>query len=241
MYQNSALESSLSHSASTSKSTKNDIKKNNLQHSIKENILRLAKRGQVLNLLKNICLNGMAEIPISKPPACICKHCIYVDNLPIEQSAVSHRSTSYTNFQHNYHNYQSLNSDVYSSSQIVSDCSVCASKGIYTTNDCSCVKLNSNYNWEANTESSRSIWINDLTSLIRKNEDKFKIPEVKNKNSYVKTAINKVKKTAKQIKTHIALCKVCKNSKFSDKVSCKCSKHLKNNNYYCRNKKYNRY
>jgi len=106
---------------------------------------------------------------------------------------------------------------LYSSSQVVSDCSVCASKGFYTTNDCSCVKLNSNYNWgEANTESSRRIWINDLTALIRKNEDKFKIPEVKNKSSYVNNAISKVKNTAKRIKTQIYMCKVCNKSKYSD-------------------------
>lgn len=108
MYQNFASENSLSRSASTHMSTKNDINKNYQQNSVTKNILRLSER----DILKNLCLNGVAKIPISKPPACVCRHCIYVDNLPIEQSAVSYRLTSNTNFQHSYHNHQSLDSDI---------------------------------------------------------------------------------------------------------------------------------
>lgn len=221
--------------ASTSMPSKIEDKKNDQENSITENTFGLAKSNKILDILKNICTDDMDKIPTSKPPACVCVHCISVDNLPIKHSAVNQQLKSNTGFRDH-----SLNRDIYSSSRAVSDCSVCASKGIYVTNDCSCVRLNSNSNCVANTESSRNIWINNLTTLIRKNDKQFNVTETKNKSSYVKTAISNIKETAQQIKAHIPFCKFCKKFKNSGNSGCMCTQHLNKDNYG-RYTKYDRY
>lgn len=102
-------------------------------------------------------------MPTTKPPSCICKYCTYVDSLPLEKSVVQNQFTS-NGWQHNR-----LHSEMYSSNLTVSDCSTCASKGIYTTNDCSCVnKSEQNTN---STVTSKDVWTNNLINLIKKNEN----------------------------------------------------------------------
>lgn len=224
--------------------------KNNVQNctSKTKNNVKLPEKVNLLDFLNKLYLNGIKNIPTTKPTPCICKYCIYVDNLPLEQSVVQNQFKS--NDQFGLH-YKGFHSKMYSSNFIVSNCFVCASNGIYTTNDCSCVcKSNSDYYREqmpSNVGISKYIWTNDLTDLMRKNEEKYKT----NYNNYkcsksykhVKNYImNKVHKAAEHIKSRLPLCVICNRSKFSNKPICEyCDipNHTTLSGYYRCNSDYN--
>lgn len=226
-------------------SSKSDHK-DNVQNYISEtkNSVTLPEKVNLFDFLNTLYLNGIKDIPTTKPPPCICKYCIYVDNLPLEQSVVQNQFTSNNQF-----GLQDkiLHSEMYSSNLIVSDCSICASKGIYTTNDCSCVyKSNSDCEqMPSNVGTSKDVWTNDLINLMRKNEKTYKTNYNNNcsKKKSVKSYImKKVHKAAEHIKSRLPLCVICDRSKFSNKSVCEyCDipNHTIVNGYYRHNSDYN--
>lgn len=226
----------------SSKSDHKDIVHNCILET--KNNVTLPGKVNLLDFLNTLYVNGIKDIPITKPPPCVCKYCIYVDNLPLEHSVVQNQFTS--NNQFDFQDKR-LHSEMYSSNLLVSDCSICASKGIYTTNDCSCVyKSNSDYYSEqmpSNVGTSKDVWTNDLTNLMRKNEKIYKT----NNNNYSKEKsvksyiMKKVHKAAEHIKSRLPLCVVCNRSKFSNKLVCEyCDipNHTNVNGYYRHNSDY---
>lgn len=173
-------------------------------------------------------------MPTTKPPACICKYCSYVDNLPITQSAVNSVLALNNNsfeLQHNK-NHKILNSDMYPSN--IEVCSICA------FNDCYCV--NKSY-----TMTRKNVWTNELMDLMRKNE--ITIKDDKNKNVNTSNSVLCIKKmyeAKKHVKKSSALykkykrskystryaCKKYRRSKYSTKHACKMSQHPKKNFFH---------
>lgn len=193
--------------------------------SIQANIFRLANRGQIFTLLKQLNKDGMKKKPITKPPPCFCQHCVFVDNLPIGQYAVNYHFKPYTNSKSQYscQNNKLLYNDLYSSNKAVSDCSRCASKGIYTTNYCNCI------NQSEKSESFKDIWIKELVALIKANDEKYNASKKPSNNSTtsssgscMKAVLKKVNDAAEHIKTHLSECKICKKSKFYGTSLCIC-------------------
>jgi len=189
-------------------------------------------RVQMLEFLNKNCLDGISGIPLSKPYPCICNCCTVVNSLPIKKSAVynlfftSSEDLCLTN----------LNSDMNSPNVQVADYSISA------TNDCNVNKSNTLSKFKKilfNTDSPKNIWINELTSLIIKNENASERCIVTDKNASKKlnpmqNVINKVHKATQHIKSHFSLCNKCKKSKLSQSYSCKCY-----SNYY--KHKYDKY
>ncbi|VVC33700.1 Hypothetical protein CINCED_3A004048 [Cinara cedri] len=194
-----------------------------------ENLLRLPKKDHLLTLLKIQCLNGISEsnLPISKPPPCNCVFCMKVDNLPTDKCKVNnlYSSKNGSTLHHNYENSSVIHSDMYNSNLTASDCSICASQGIFTTNNCFCANQSSSKKPSDIKPliTPKNIWVNNLKHLIRKNEETFKVFETTNKSSKSslvpqQNAIQKVYNTAKFMID--ALCNFCKHSKYS----CKCNR-----------------
>lgn len=199
----------------------NSVQKDNVLCT--ESLFELPKEEHLLTLLKIHCINGISEscLPISKPPPCNCPFCMQVDNLPIKQRMVNNLYESDNGFMwnYNYKNCAAINPNMYDSNFTVSDCSVCASKYIYTTNDCFCVNYSSLKNSsDSTTEHSKQIWVDDLRFLINKNTS-LKASKTSthrsSESSYVprNNTIRRVYKSAKRL-----LCRFCKFSKYS----CKC-------------------
>lgn len=171
----------------------------------------------------------MSEIPTTKPHPCDCKYCVYASNLPRDKFAVNNLFTSdkYSDLTNDNTNYNRVPTDMYEaySDISISDSSVCAK------NDCSCVSnSNSKHSLGKNpriVETSKNIWVNELISLIRKNE-LIKESEVGINNSKSLSCIEKVRNkicnVTKLIKT--PFCNICKRSKSQNSYSvCKCSRH----------------
>lgn len=187
----------------------------------------LDKKVQLHNFLKNLYLDEIS-LPTNKPPLCICQYCIFVDSLTIEQS-LAYLQFNYENNLHYKH--QNLHCDMYSSNITVSDCSNCASRGIYTTNNCFCIKsdIMSNLKHD-NIETPKNVWVNRLISSMQVNE-KISKNKVNDKlTSFNSAVMNKVFKAADKIKKRLtSLCDACKKSK---KSVCKCNaQHVKEKNY----------
>jgi len=123
-------------------------------------------RGQLLEFLNISCVNGISGIPLTKPTPCKCNCCTAVNSLPIEQTTVYNLFFSSTN------NLSHINlySDMNSSNLPVADSS------IYTTNY-SENKSNIPHKFKTliNIDTPKNIWVNQLTSLIIKNENTSKI------------------------------------------------------------------
>lgn len=202
----------------------NSAQENNLSYT--GNLFLSPKKENLLTLLKKHCINGISEscLPISKPPPCNCTFCMQVDNLPIKQRMVNNLyvSDNGSKLNYNYKNCMTINPTIYDSNFTVSDCSVCASNYIYTTNDCFCVNYSSFKNFSDKTspimEHSKQTWVNDLRFLIEKNKS-LKASNTtyhSSESSLVpsKNTIHKVYKSAKRI-----LCRFCKHSNYS----CQCN------------------
>lgn len=180
-----------------------------------ENIFRV----QMLEFLNKNCLDGISGIPLTKPHPCICNSCMVVNSLPIKQSAVYNLFfTSSDNL-----SYPNLYCDINSSNVQVADCSISA------TNDCNVNKSNtlSKFKKTIITDSPKTIWINELTSLIRKNENTSKRYIIIDTNTTKKlnpmqNVLNKVHKATQHIKSHFSFCNKCKESKNGQSYSCKC-------------------
>lgn len=187
-----------------------------------ENIFRV----RMLEFLYKNCLDGISGAPLTKPYPCTCNCCTVVNNLPIKQSAVYNLFfTSNDNLSD-----PNLHWDMNSSNVQVTGGSVSA------TNYCNVNRLNT----LINTESPKNIWINELTSLIIKNENTSERYTVTDTNASkklnpVQNVLNKVDKATKHIKSHFSFCDKCKKSKYSQSHGCKCySKSYKHNHdkYY---------
>jgi len=174
-----------------------------------ENIFRV----QMLEFLNKNCLDGISGVPLTKPYPCICNCCTVVNSLPIKQSAVYNLFfTSNDNLSH-----PNLHFDMNSSNVQVTSCS------ISTTNYCNVKRSNT----LINTESPKDIWINELISLIIKNENTSERYTVTDMNASKKlkpmqNVLNKVHKATKHIKSHFPFCNKCKKSKYSQSYDCKC-------------------
>ncbi|XP_016664020.1 uncharacterized protein LOC100570902 isoform X2 [Acyrthosiphon pisum] len=170
-------------------------------------------RAQMLEFLNKNCLNDISGVPLTKPYPCICNCCTVVNRIPIKQSAVYNLFfASNDNL-----NHPNLHCDMNSSNMQVTDCSISA------TNYRNVNKSNT----LINTESPKNIWINELTSLIIKNENTYKRNTVTDANASKKlnpmqNVLNKVHKATKHIKSHFSLCYKCKKSKYSQSHGCKC-------------------
>jgi len=187
-----------------------------------ENIFRV----QMLEFLNKNCLDGISGVPLTKPYPCNCNCCTVVNSLPVKQSAVYNLFfTSNDNLSH-----PNLHCDMNSSNVQVTDSSIFA-KNYSNVN---------RSNTLINTESPKDIWINELTSLIIKNENTSERYTVTDTNATKKfnpmqNVINKVQKATKHIKSHFSFCNKCKKSKYSQSYSCKCyskSYKHKHDKYY---------
>lgn len=218
--------------SNTSTSTKNISTHSNSENIISklDKLLSLSKRSQLLEISIKLCSNGILEVPTTKPSRCICMYCKYVNNIPVEHSAVHYFIPNNSNLKHKTPKNKILHRDMYSSNITVSDCPTCASKGIYTTNDCSCV----------GQSNSKMAWIQDLKSLIKQNEKKFEAPKTINVSNSTSTSfasikgvVNKVYKATERIKSHLPFCNNCKtSSNHSRKYNCKCSNLLSKKDKY---------
>lgn len=185
------------------------------------------KRSQLLELSSKLCLNGVSEILTTKPLRCICSYCTHVDNIPVHQSAVQQQFVSNYNsdLKNTTPKNKILRRDMYFSN--ITSCPICESKG--NTNNSSCVCQSPN----------KMIWIQDLKSLIKKNE-MYEAPKTKNVSNYastsfasIKGAVNKaVHKATERIISQLQFCNNCKKSTGSRKYDCKCSKPLYKNDKY---------
>lgn len=187
-----------------------------------ENIFRV----QMLEFLNKNCLDSISGVPLTKPYPCNCNCCTVVNSLPVKQSAVYNLFfTSNDNLSH-----PNLHCDMNSSNVQVTDSSISA-KNYSNVN---------RSNTLINIESPKDIWINELTSLIIKNENKSERYTVTDTNATKKfnpmqNVLNKVQKATKHIKSHFSFCNKCKKSKYSQSYSCKCyskSYKHKHDKYY---------
>lgn len=173
----------------------------------------------MFNLLKNSCLNGLSKIPISKPCPCTCKYCLRVSNLSKDQLGINNIFTSTNDFNSTicFPNYKPIPDNIYDSEMSVSDCSVCID------NDFCC---SHNLTLKQKTkidETSKTAWVNDLVSLVKKNEMSTNCESSKNDPTPLKHIKNDESVT-EQIKFHLPLCDICKKSKSPNSTSiCKCN------------------
>lgn len=192
-----------------------NISINNVGNNISklENLIMFSKKKDLLNLLKNCCFNGISKIPTSKPYPCSCKYCLYVSKLPKDQWAVNNLFISDSS------NLTNCNSNVKpaSSSMYVSDCLVCGN------NDCYCVDNSNSEKKPKIVETSKNAWIEDLVSLIKKN-NMLKDLENNTNDSKSLKPIKNHEIVTEQIKSHLPLCEICKKSKNPNSMSiCKCN------------------
>lgn len=103
-------------------------------------------------------------------------------------------------------NNKNLNTDMYSSDVAASDCS----------------------------EPSKDIWVNELCSLIRKNDELHKVPVSNTSTSKTMTSIqNVIKKVTQKIKPLFPICNKCKIPKHSNSFVCyNCNPPFKNTYEY---------
>ncbi|XP_060834968.1 uncharacterized protein LOC132917967 [Rhopalosiphum padi] len=181
-------------------------------------------RKQIFELLNKNCIIGISKIPLTKPSSCICKYCTTVTSLSIKQSAAYNLLFPLNdNLNHN-NSYCDLEI-----SNVPDDIG-----SISATNDCYLNKLNiPPYKCQKsliNTESPKNIWINQLTSLISKNDTSKKYHKTNKVNASVKlnlqNVINNVHKATQQIKSHLSFCNKCKKSNLNKPGSCKCNVSL---------------
>lgn len=184
-----------------------------------DNLIMFSKKKQLLNLLKNCCLNGTSKIPTSKPYPCNCNHCLYVSNLPKDQWAVYNLYTpiNSSNLTYCNSNDKPISNNMYVSEISASDCLICAK------HDCCCAN-NSNTEIKPKIfESSKNAWMNDLVSLIKNND----ILKDLNSNTNDSTSLKRIKNDesgTELIKSHLSLCNICKKSKNPNSISvCKCN------------------
>jgi len=174
---------------------------------------------QMLEFLNKNCLDGISGIPLTKPYPCICNSCKFVNSLPLKQSAVYNLFfTSSDNLSD-----PNLYCDINSSNVQVADCTNS------TTNGFNVNKSNtlSKFKKTINIDCPKKIWINELTSLIRKNENASKRHIVIDTNTSKKlnpmqNILNTVHKATQHIKSHFSFCNKCKKSKNGQSYSCKC-------------------
>lgn len=218
--------------------SENDTQKVDILNT--ENVL--AKRDQLLTLLKIHNINGISEknLPTSKPSKCKCPLCIEADSLLLNEFEINNQYVlnDDSSVHYNYQNNKAIHFDIYDSNFKVSDNSVCASEGNCTTDNCFCGNNSvSNCFPDKNlpiTEIPKHIWVDDLRSLIKKNEETF-ITSKNSSNSFLapkrntrrrRRIKNKLVNTTKQMFS--ALCEFCKNSKYS----CKCKRQHSIKNIY---------
>lgn len=188
-------------------------------------IFSSSNRVKLLEFLNKNYSNATSKIHLTKPPSCICKYCTISTSLPIKQSAAYNllfKSSS-----------KIVHSDMYSSNLPVTDCISCA------TNDCHCTsKSNTTYITQINSDSPKTIWINELVSLINKKEytSEKSLANYKNNSkqlSSLPNIQNKVPKVTKNAKSYTLLCNKCKRSRLGSYAnSCKCSMLLRRVNRY---------
>uniref|UniRef100_A0A2S2NF48 Uncharacterized protein n=1 Tax=Schizaphis graminum TaxID=13262 RepID=A0A2S2NF48_SCHGA len=182
-------------------------------------------RKQMFELLNKNCIIGISKIPLTKPSSCICKYCTTVTSLSIKQSAAYNLLFSLSdNLDHKNSYYDMEFSNVPD-----------AIGSISATNDYYLEKSNiPPYKCQKsliNTESPKNIWINQLTSLISKNDDTSKKYHKTNKvNASVKlnlqNVIDNVHKATQKIKSHLSFCNKCKRSNLNKPGSCRCNVSL---------------
>jgi len=115
-------------------------------------------REKLLEFLNKNCVKGISGIPLTKPTPCKCNCCTTVKSLPLEKSAV----------------YNLLFA---SSEQLIPKNVPVADSSIYATNYHSENKSNipHKFKTQINIDTPKNIWVNELTSLIIKNENTSKI------------------------------------------------------------------
>ncbi|XP_026818761.1 uncharacterized protein LOC113557436 [Rhopalosiphum maidis] len=181
-------------------------------------------RKQIFELLNKNCIVGISKIPLTKPSSCSCKYCTTVTSLSIKQSAAYNLLFALSdNLNHNKSYYNMEFSNVPDTIGSIS-----------ATNDCYLNKSNiPPYKCEKsliNTESPKNIWINQLTSLISKNDTSKKYHKTNKVNASVKlnlqNVINNVHKATRQIKSHLSFCNKCKRSNLNKPGNCKCNVSL---------------
>lgn len=124
-------------------------------------------REKLLEFLNTNCVNGISGIPLTKPTPCKCNCCTTVKSLPLEKSAVynlffaSSDNLSPKNL-HNDMNFSNL---------------PVAGGSIHATNYHSENKSNipHKFKTQINIDTPKNIWVNELTSLVIKNENTSKI------------------------------------------------------------------
>lgn len=89
----------------------------------------------------------------------------------------------------------------------------------------------------ASDSEAKDIWVNELSSLIRKNDESHKVPvptaSTSNTLTSIKSVISKVYKVAEKRKPYLSFCIICKKSQLAYSSTCiNCQAQLKNNEFF---------
>ncbi|XP_050523289.1 uncharacterized protein LOC126895463 [Daktulosphaira vitifoliae] len=196
---------------------------------------------KLLNYLKSQCdldIRGL-NIPGSKPLSCPCNYCIFVDNLPKNDSIAYNFVSKMNNktynsnisIDSNHYNLHNNNFPIENTSKL--ECNICACNNISgMRNNCPCANTRPSTNYHNQSDyikNSNKAWVDDLTLLIKQNRFMYEIREENTIYDSIESYINiseimsEVYKAAEKIKSHLPLCKICGKSKPSYLSECDCS------------------
>ncbi|XP_050424247.1 hybrid signal transduction histidine kinase A-like isoform X2 [Adelges cooleyi] len=197
------------------------------------------------DILKMDCMEGLLNRPKTKPVPCSCNYCVFVDNLPNNESLamVVLNNNSYNKFSNTQHlnlpsDHLNMFNNTFYNGANVPNCQNCASNSMFgMPNNCYCTisKVDLRVPLQSIDRPANRSWVDNLILLIKTNREVYNIPKENNIDTiesetlesesevHITEIMNKVRDAAEKIKAYLPLCEYCGKSKLSYSSECDCS------------------